>query len=151
VAEGSLLHGVRLPQLRKFRYGRPVKHTDLPHSCEDDDSEGDCLPCVAAEGHVSSACRCGECCRRLILEALPEDALVEPRIKERCEEVRDFPEDEPGYLLNARDGPCVFLDREMNLCIIYETRPLMCRLFSCDGEDREELVQVGILPPRVTS
>jgi Fe-S-cluster containining protein len=126
-----------------------VKHTDLPHSCDDDDSDGDCLPCVAAEEDVQSTCRCGECCRRLILEALPEDALVEPRIKEQCEEIRNFPGDEPGYLLNGADGPCVFLDQATSLCTIYDTRPLMCRLFSCDGDDRNKLIELGILPPRV--
>jgi hypothetical protein len=68
-----------------------VRHTDLPHSCEDDDADGDCLPCVAAEAEVRSDCRCGQCCKSLILEALVEDAVVEPRIAE-CEPIYEAPE-----------------------------------------------------------
>jgi Fe-S-cluster containining protein len=33
-----------------------------------------------------------------------------------------------------------------SLCTIYETRPLVCRLFDCDGDDRQQLVELGILP-----
>lgn len=50
-----------------------------------------------------------------------------------------------GYLLNAKDGPCAFLDRQTNLCTIYDSRPLICRLFDCEGEDRERLIELGIL------
>jgi hypothetical protein len=135
-------------------YCPPVKPTDLPHTHDDDEYEGECYPCLAAEA-VKSDCRCGECCRRLIQEVLVEDAEVEPRIKERCSPLYEHPRltasgtrELIGYLLNAEDGPCTFLDRQTNLCTIHETRPLMCRLFSCDGNDREDLVELGILPPR---
>jgi Fe-S-cluster containining protein len=50
-----------------------------------------------------------------------------------------------GYLLNSKDGPCVFLDLETNLCSIHPTRPLMCRLFDCAGEGREQIIELGIL------
>jgi Fe-S-cluster containining protein len=133
-----------------------VKHTDLPHTCEDEDAWGDCLPCVAAEDAVTSACRCGDCCRYLILEALVEDAVVEPRIAEKGGPIYQAPEltasgqrELIGYLLNdpANGNACAFLDRSTNRCTIYDSRPLMCRLFDC-GPDREELVQLGVLPPR---
>ena len=53
-------------------------------------------------------------------------------------------------MLNSEEngGACVFFDGATNLCGIYSTRPLLCRLFNCDGEDRDDLVQLGILPPR---
>jgi hypothetical protein len=139
-----------------MRYDRPVKPTDLPHTTDEygEHSPSECYPCLAAEA-VHSDCRCGECCRRLILEVLIEDAEVEPKIKERCSPLYEHPQltasgtrELIGYLLNAEDGPCTFLDRQTNLCTIHETRPLMCRLFSCDGDDRERLVELGILPPR---
>jgi hypothetical protein len=51
-----------------------------------------------------------------------------------------------GYLLNNReDLACVFLDRRTNLCSIYDTRPLTCRLFDCDGAGSEQLIELGIL------
>lgn len=125
-----------------------VKPTDLPHSVDEEGEHEEeyCYRCLADHA-VESKCRCGECCRRLILEASLEDAIIEPKIKERCSPIRDVVE-QIGYLLNAKDGPCVFLDRTTNLCTIYDTRPLMCRLFDCDGQDREKMVELGILPPR---
>jgi Fe-S-cluster containining protein len=87
----------------------------------------------------------------LILEALPQDAEVEPKIKERCSPLYERGEGDEsvlvGYLLNRKepgDHACVFLD-ENNLCSIYPTRPLMCRLFDCAGEGREQLIELGIL------
>lgn len=125
-----------------------MKPEDLPHSTDEDGEhdEGECYRCLSAKP-VDSTCRCGECCRRLILEASLEDGLIEPRIKELCGPIREFGE-QIGYMLNAKDGPCIFLDRQTNLCTIYETRPLMCKLFDCDGEDRTRMVELGILPPR---
>lgn len=128
----------------------------MPHTCDDEDADGDCLPCVAATEEVKSDCRCGDCCRYLILEALAEDALVEPKIAEKGDPIYQAPEltasgqrELIGYLLNdpSNGNACAFLDRSTNLCTIYDTRPLMCRLFNC-GDDRDELVQIGILPPR---
>jgi Fe-S-cluster containining protein len=55
-----------------------------------------------------------------------------------------------GYLLNRVNGPdvaCVFLDQATHHCTIYETRPLGCRLFDCGGAGREQLIELGILPP----
>jgi Fe-S-cluster containining protein len=129
-----------------------MRHIDLPHSCEDDASDGDCIPCVAQE-EVKSSCRCAECCRRLLIEVLPEDALVEPRIEKECSPIYAGPpltetRELIGFLLNGHDGECVFLDKATNLCGIHETRPLVCRLFDCDGGDRKDLVELGILSPR---
>ncbi len=119
-----------------------------------DDADDDLEP--ARE--VQSDCRCGECCRRLIVEVGLEDAEREPKIKERCSPIYAPPEftesgkpELEGYMLNKTEGDshaCTFLDTTTNLCSIYETRPWVCRVFDCDGKNREELVQLGILPPR---
>ncbi len=106
---------------------------------------------------VKNECRCGECCRRMIIETELEDAEREPKIKERGSPIYLPPEvtesgqkELIGYNLNdkAKDYACTFLDQSTNLCSIYETRPWACRVFDCDGEQRDELVQLGILPPR---
>jgi Fe-S-cluster containining protein len=132
-----------------------MKHTDLPHMCDDEDLDGDCVPCEAAAGEVKSSCRCGDCCRFLILEALVEDAIVEPRIAEKGSPLY-LPEELTGtgtreligYLLNDTEngGACTFFDRATNLCNVYETRPLMCRQYDCSN--KEGLIELGILPKR---
>lgn len=103
---------------------------------------------------VQCSCRCGACCH-LIIEVELEDANREPKIKEVGSPIytpaalteSGQPELE-GYMLNkAENGyACAFLDRASNLCKIYDTRPRICRVFSCDGEDRDRLVQLGVLP-----
>jgi Fe-S-cluster containining protein len=102
-----------------------------------------------------SDCRCGECCRHLIIEVGLEDAEREPQIKKRGSPIR-MPADLTasrqdelvGYLLNSPDNgnACVFLDQTRNLCSIYDTRPWVCRVFDCDREGKEQLVQLGIRP-----
>lgn len=112
----------------------------------------ECYECLLSRT-VETTCRCAECCRRLIIEVLLEDAEREPKIRERgspiytaAELTRSGQRELSGYLLNGPGGACVFLDQETNLCTIHATRPLVCRLFNCDGEDRQELVELGILP-----
>lgn len=72
--------------------------------------------------------RCGQCCRRLIIDEVIElDIVREPRIKEHVEEFRD----EPGrYLLKT---PCPFLVD--NKCSIYPTRPNICVAFEMGSHD----------------
>jgi Fe-S-cluster containining protein len=132
-----------------------MRHTDLPHTCDDEDLDGDCVPCEAAVGEVTSDCRCGECCRHLILEALVEDAVIEPKVAEKgspiylpAELTGTGTRELIGYLLNATEngGACAFLDRASNLCGIYQTRPLMCRQYDCSK--RDELIELGVLPRR---
>lgn len=117
------------------------------HTVEDDGvhDEEACYTCLLRK-EVKNECRCGLCCRRLLIEALPEDAEREPRIKERGSPLKGFGDELVGYLLNSReDMACVFLDRASNLCTIYETRRLVCRLFDCAGEGREQLIELGII------
>ena len=101
---------------------------------------------------MKSDCRCGDCCRFLILEALAEDALVETKIKEKGSPMAELTgtgtRELIGYLLNDTEngGACAFLDRATNLCGIYETRPLMCRQYDCS--QRDELIELGVLPRR---
>lgn len=112
---------------------------------EDGDHDPDgCYECLLGQT-VISTCRCAACCRGLIIEALPEDAEREPRLKELGSPLKGFTDEVEGYLLNGPDGPCLFLDRATDLCTIYPTRPLACRLFDCDGEGREQLIELGIL------
>jgi hypothetical protein len=99
----------------------------------------ECYHCLLDE-EASNVCRCGNCCRALIIETCLQDAEVEPLIKERGSPIYTGPEftasgqrELQGYLLNGKDGHCVFLDDSANLCTIHATRPLVCRLFQCDG------------------
>jgi Fe-S-cluster containining protein len=101
----------------------------------------ECYHCLLDEA-VSNECRCGNCCRALIIETCLQDAEVEPLIKERGSPIYTGPEftasgqrEIQGYLLNGKAGHCVFLDDGNNLCTIYATRPLVCRLFQCDGSE----------------
>lgn len=95
----------------------------------------ECYHCLLTE-EVTSVCRCGNCCRQLIIETCLQDAELEPRIKERGLPIYASPEltasgerELQGYLLNGKDGRCVFLDDVSSLCTIHATRPLVCRLF----------------------
>jgi len=92
--------------------------------------EGECELCLEINGTTTCDCRCGRCCATLIIEATLRDAEREPRIKD-LPTIKGFTDELEGYLLNGPDGPCVFLDRNTMLCTIYETRPLVCRLFDC--------------------
>jgi Fe-S-cluster containining protein len=101
---------------------------------------------------VINTCRCAACCKRLIIEVNLEDAEREPMIKEKGSPIYGPPDTESsereleGYLLNGRqDMACVFLNPETDLCTIYESRPLTCRLFDCEGEGREQLIDLGII------
>jgi len=138
------------------RYGRGMTQPAAEEGPEpvdqdefDDDEDLEAVP------EVHSECRCGECCRHLIIEARLEDAEREPRIKTRgspvyapAEFTKSGKMELEGYLLNAKDNgnACAFLEQTTNLCSIYETRPWACRIFDCDGEGREQLIQLGIRP-----
>ena len=100
--------------------------------------EDECDLCVERSGSVPSICRCGNCCERLILESSLRDAEREPRIAAECSPLRGMNDEPVGHSLNDRSNgfACHFFDRERRLCTIYETRPLMCRVFNCDDERR---------------
>lgn len=104
----------------------------------------DCYWCAAAQPPALSECRCGNCCRRLLIEVDVEDARREPKIAERCSPIYAAAEmtktgrrELQGFLLNssANDYACAFLDQRTSLCTIHETRPLICRLFDCNDSD----------------
>jgi hypothetical protein len=130
----------------------------------DADENGDhdvdeCYRCLLGQ-EAKGDCRCGVCCRRLLIEVRPGDADREPSIKERGSPIygpvgtgQVGPPQLEGYVLNsaANEHACTFLNLGTNLCTIYDTRPLICRLFACDGAERDVLVQLGILPPRVAT
>lgn len=118
-------------------------HPDNHQLDEDGDhDEDECEVCIEQTHTVHCECRCGHCCEAMILEASLRDGEREPRIKE-LPIIKGFTEEPIGYLLNGKDGPCVFLDRESKLCTIRETRPLMCRVFNCDVE-RKRLEEILI-------
>ncbi len=102
--------------------------------------EDECELCIERIDSVQCECRCGLCCQHLIIEATLRDAEREPRIGE-CRPLVDDnlgmgPVEVIGYTLNDRENgiACRFYDRHANACTIYETRPLVCRLFNCDEE-----------------
>ncbi len=97
----------------------------------------ECQLCLLQREPVRCSCRCGRCCQALIIEATALDARIEPKIKERAsitDEGGLVPPEDADWLLNGPGGPCVFftLDAEgRGVCEIYDTRPLVCRLFNC--------------------
>jgi hypothetical protein len=107
----------------------------------------DCYWCAALEPPTLSSCRCGNCCRRLLIQVTLEDAKREPKIRERGSPIYTAAEmtvsgrkELEGYLLNSQDNSyaCAFLDQTTNLCQIYGSRPLICRLFDCDDSDVQQ-------------
>lgn len=117
------------------------------HTFDEDNvhHEDECRLCILKNYAADCECRCGHCCERLLLESTVEDAENEPRIVAECKPLRDIGPEVTGYFLNDRDNDmaCHFYDRERRLCTIYETRPLMCRVFNCDDERRSgDLVDV---------
>jgi len=131
----------------------PPEELDIDDDDDDDDEELDEEQEAGEPTH--SDCRCGECCRRLLIEVGLEDAEREPKIKEADpiylppEITRSGKKELIGYLLNEikEDGyACRFLNESTNLCSIYETRPWVCRVFDCDGEGKEQLIQLGYRP-----
>jgi Fe-S-cluster containining protein len=38
------------------------------------------------------------------------------------------------------DGACVFLDKELSICSIYETRPEVCRTYTCHDDKRVDAI-----------
>src|SRR5262249_51776121 len=98
----------------------------------------DCPLCLLQQEPLRCQCRCGRCCESLIIEVTALDAQREPKIRERGSRIRDdegLPEELADWLLNGPKGPCVFFHRDAEgrgICEIYDTRPLVCRLYDCD-------------------
>ena len=114
--------------------------------------EDECRVCLESKAVVND-CRCGVCCR-LLIEVGVEDAEREPLIREKgspiylpAEVTESGQKELVGYLLNGQSNEqaCAFLDSATNLCQIHATRPLVCRLFDCQGEGREQLIELGWL------
>lgn len=89
------------------------------------------------------SCRCGLCCEYMIIEATALHARREPKIRERgsiIDEGGEIPPDQADWMLN-RGKDCVFFSRDSEgrgVCEIYNTRPLCCRLFDCDHDERAQ-------------
>lgn len=68
---------------------------------------------------------CGKCCRHVYLS-------------------------EQTSYLDRGDGVCLYLDENTNLCAIYETRPIVCRVedyykkYLCNIYTWEEFVQINL-------
>ncbi len=108
---------------------------------EDGDHDPDeCELCFERNHSTENSCRCGRCCEATIIEVSLRDAEREPKIKDRCGPIRGFSDEPEGYLLNDRNNgmACTFFDRDARLCTIYETRPLVCRVFDCDSYEHKE-------------
>jgi len=133
----------------------PANEPPYQEELEDDDDEFDSELDDEPGEPVHNECRCGDCCRALIVDVSVEDAEREPKIKERgspiylpAELTRTGKPELEGYSLNSKDNDyaCTFLDQSTSLCSIYDSRPWVCRVFDCDGEGKEQLIQLGILP-----
>jgi Fe-S-cluster containining protein len=145
-----------LQKLHRLREEEAVRFAG--HQFDEDgwhDEDG-CEICLLAQAK-ECVCRCAECCRRLLIEVTLLDAQREPKIRERGKPILGEPDpvnghrDVEGYMLNNFTGhsmACVFLDEASNLCTIHVTRPLVCRLFDCEGKGRDQLIELGILPAR---
>jgi Fe-S-cluster containining protein len=127
------------------------QESDRDITADDDDYDDEVLP----EEEIHNDCRCAECCRNLIIERDLEDAEREPQIRVKgapiytpAELTGTGQKELEGYLLNSKDNgyACTFLDQTSNLCSIYPTRPWACRVFDCEGEGREQLIQLDVLP-----
>lgn len=83
--------------------------------------------------------QCGACCKKSILELLPEDIIREPRLKEFMRSRSEIPENIPlawsdkcdyiidiGQKKESQFKICPFLKN--NRCSIHETKPEVCRL-----------------------
>ena len=105
--------------------------------------EDECQLCIERNDSVSCNCRCGHCCESLLIEVSLRDAEREPEIARKGSPIYDDnfgqgPRELIGYLLyDTQKRSCPFFNKETRLCTIWETRPLVCRVFNCDIE-REE-------------
>ena len=94
-------------------------------------------------GNVEMSCkRCGKCCQKVAICLDESDINREPRLCDRLITYRQV--DNPktlGYMIKTRkfyainmiNRVCPFLVRAngQTECLIYETRPQMCRDFVC--------------------
>jgi Fe-S-cluster containining protein len=144
-----------LVKLQALKQAEAIRFAGHQFDEEGFHDEDECEICLLASAPTCQ-CRCGQCCRHLLIEVSLEDAKREPKIAERGDPMYEHPNltvsgkrELIGYFLNSRgeDPACIFLDQATNLCTIYETRPLVCRLFDCDGAGRKQMVELGMLPP----
>lgn len=112
----------------------------------------------ATDQTISECQRCGNCCTRggPSLHTKDRDLLTNGHIKLehlvtiRKGEMANFPlHDRPEPISQelvklggkGKDWECAFLERDTNLCTIYEHRPLECRLLECwDTSALEDVV-----------
>src|SRR5436305_1479184 len=67
-----------------------------------------------------------------------------------AEHARPYPLQEDAFMLNQRDGGCVFLARDAegrSLCSVHEARPQACRDWDASLLRRECLEGLGAPPP----
>ena len=81
--------------------------------------------------------RCGECCLRMLIEIDQEDIDREGQLADYCRPLRspftgEADGESWGYNM-SHVGGCPFLDDKTCECMIYETRPKICRQFEAGG------------------
>ena len=69
---------------------------------------------------------CGGRCCKLWFGLSPQD------LDEGFEYEKDFPYE----IKKGEDGFCIYFDRRSLQCVIWESRPITCRQYSCDGDER---------------
>ena len=65
--------------------------------------------------------KCGECCSNFL-----------PLAKSEVERIIAYVKEQRINISKPKNGACPFLSREKR-CLIYEARPLICRLFKCSA------------------
>ncbi|MGI6784685.1 MAG: YkgJ family cysteine cluster protein [Aminivibrio sp.] len=87
------------------------------------------------EGLRFSCIGCGRCCRGepgAIFYTPEEEAALAAQLGLSLQEFRDrytTSRWEAPSLKEKRGGDCIFHDEKTNLCLVYEVRPMQCRLF----------------------
>ena len=65
--------------------------------------------------------KCGECCSNLL-----------PLAKSEVERIITYAREHKITVSKPKNGSCLFLNKDKR-CLIYEARPLICRLFKCSA------------------
>ena len=149
-ATANLLLFSRIPRISRPSGQRMNEAGQFPlfNSCMDvyehqldDDGEhwpDECEVCFERNNATNCHHKCGCCCESLLIEVSLRDAEREPRIK-WCRAIYDDMSGEReliGYLINdqSQDMACRFFNRNARACSIYETRPLVCRVYDCEDD-----------------
>ncbi|MBE3092770.1 MAG: YkgJ family cysteine cluster protein [Chloroflexi bacterium] len=78
---------------------------------------------------------CADCCGIIPLTK----ELIEKKDKFQVPVEKEFATKNEGKVLITKDMLCIFLNRETKKCSIYEDRPIICRRFGVEVDDKYQL------------